>query len=255
MSAHEANPAPHTLADTPLQVVERISAKARCIRIEIRPDGEVRLVIPRFVARAQAHAFLQSRLTWIQRKRAEIAGRAAAPRPAPLRWDGSDRLPLRGTPTRLELIAAALPRPQVRFGETIALFGRAQLLANPPRLRAVLLRALQDLARDDARAVLDAEAQRLGVGYLGPRIADQRSLWGSCAPDGSISLSWRLVLAPPPVLRYVAVHELCHRRHADHSPRFWALVERQLPDYADARHWLRRHGGALHLVLPRAPDV
>ena len=95
-------------------------------------------------------------------------------------------------------------------------------------------------------------AARLGLRYEGPRIADQRSLWGSCTPRGLISLNWRLILAPTDVFRYVVVHELCHIRHANHSARFWQLLERQLPDYASWRAWLRVNGARLQAVLPRS---
>jgi predicted metal-dependent hydrolase len=90
-----------------------------------------------------------------------------------------------------------------------------------------------------------AEASRLGVAYTRIRIGDQRSRWGSCSPAGTLSFSWRLVLAPPDVLDYVVVHEICHLVEANHGPRFWALVERVRPGYREPRRWLREHGHAL----------
>ena len=101
-------------------------------------------------------------------------------------------------------------------------------------------------AEREARALLDAEAARLGLSYAGLRIRDPRTRWGSCGPDGHIMLSLRLALAPPEVFRYVVVHELCHLRWHGHGPRFWALVEKQMPGYREQRAWLRRHGAALH---------
>jgi predicted metal-dependent hydrolase len=107
-------------------------------------------------------------------------------------------------------------------------------------------------ARAAATRLLDEESARLGLAYAGLRIGDPVSLWGSCAASGRISLSWRLLLAPPEVFRYVVIHELCHLRWRSHGPRFWALVARQMPEFEVHRRWLRVHGAELHAMLPRA---
>lgn len=237
----------------PLQLTERVSARASNIRIEVRPDGNVLLVIPKRVPRATAHAFLKSREDWIRQKLAELKTRAArVPVRRPMRWDGSDTIRLRGRDLNVRVVPARIARPTLRFDDDISLFCPVADLAQPERLAHALRGALAKLARHDARLLLEAESARLGVSYEGPRIADQKSLWGSCTPDGLISLNWRLVMAPPEALRYVVIHELCHRRHLDHSPRFWRLVERQMADHAHWRGWLREHGASLHAVLPKA---
>ena len=237
----------------PLQLRERISAQARNIRIEVRPDGTVLLVIPRRVSRAAAYAFLRSREDWIRRKLVELQSRVEQiGTRGPLRWDGSDTLPLRGVEMPLRIVVSRIVKPRVRFDDDqITMFCTSSLLARPAFLSNVLRGEFRKLARQEAKQLLDEESARLGVDYHGPRIADQKSLWGSCTPDGLISLNWRLLLAPPPVLRYVIVHELCHRQHLDHSQRFWRLVARQMPDHADWRGWLREHGAGLHVVLPK----
>jgi predicted metal-dependent hydrolase len=118
------------------------------------------------------------------------------------------------------------------------------------------LKTLKAQARSQAERLIAIEAARLGVRANGLRLADQKTLWGSCGPQGRISLSWRLVLAPPEVLRYVVIHELAHLVHRNHSQRFWTLVERQMPDFQIARRWLRSHGAGLHaLVFPGRTGV
>jgi hypothetical protein len=234
-------------------VQERISHSARHIRIEVRPDGEVRLVIPRHVSRRVAYEFLASRTEWIRRKQIEFdRQRAAAPKPTQLRWDGSDRVLLRGMEMPLTISVSRIARPTVRLDdEAITVFCSAGARRDPVLLSRTLRAALCRLARADARRLLDSEAARLSVDYCGPRIADQKSLWGSCSPEGLISLNWRLILAPADVMRYVIVHELCHRRQLNHSQRFWNLVERQMPDYDLWRAWLRCNGAELHRLLPK----
>lgn len=93
----------------------------------------------------------------------------------------------------------------------------------------------------------DYFADQLGVTYNAITIRDQKTRWGSCSSKGNLSFNWRLILAPPKVLDYVVVHELCHRREMNHSPRFWALVESVMPDYKQHRKWLKDNGDKLTL--------
>ncbi len=88
-------------------------------------------------------------------------------------------------------------------------------------------------------------APLVGVSYGRITIRNQRTRWGSCSGKGNLNFNCLLMLAPPEVLDYVVVHELCHRKEMNHSPRFWAEVARVLPDYQQRRRWLKEHGGAL----------
>ena len=93
-------------------------------------------------------------------------------------------------------------------------------------------------------------APLVGVRYGRVSIRSQHSRWGSCSSLGNLNFNCLLLLAPEEVLDYVVVHELCHRLEMNHSPRFWAQVERVLPDYAAARTWLRQNGESLLARLP-----
>jgi predicted metal-dependent hydrolase len=111
-------------------------------------------------------------------------------------------------------------------------------------------------ARREARALVTAvaaeEAEALGVAYDRIAIRGQRTRWGSCSSSGTLSFNWRLALAPRSVLDYVVVHELCHLREPNHSPRFWALVATRRPGFARDRDWLREHGSELLAFRPGA---
>jgi predicted metal-dependent hydrolase len=232
-------------------LTERRSARARNIRIEVRPDRSVTLIYPHWVARSEALAFFRSREAWVRSKLVELAQhRAAHPQPARLRWDGADQIRLRGRELPLKLEPARLRRAAVRF-EADRIVVLAPATDTPARLDAALRQALLQQARLDARAHLDAAAAPLGVVYRELRINDPQTQWGSCNPGAVICLSWRLVMAPPEVFRYVAVHELCHLVHMDHSSRFWALVERQMPDFEQHKRWLRDRGHQLQGWLSR----
>src|SRR5437868_14390860 len=100
-------------------------------------------------------------------------------------------------------------------------------------------------ARELVRMLVDDEAPELDVEVARITIRAQRTRWGSCSTNGTLSFNWRLVLAPLEVLDYVVVHELCHLHVPDHSRRFWALVERHRPAWREQRAWLREHGPEL----------
>ena len=88
-------------------------------------------------------------------------------------------------------------------------------------------------------------AARMKVTYGRITIRDQRTRWGSCSSRGNLNFNWKLVLMPPELLDYVVVHELAHRKEMNHSPRFWAIVERELPDYCNRREKLKILGRQL----------
>ncbi len=89
--------------------------------------------------------------------------------------------------------------------------------------------------------------QFTGGTYSRITVRDQKTRWGSCSAKGTLSFNWRLILAPPAILDYVVVHELCHLTHMDHSTEFWQAVESVYPDYRSARKWLKEHGQELVL--------
>ncbi|HHL21369.1 MAG TPA: M48 family peptidase, partial [Aliiroseovarius sp.] len=106
------------------------------------------------------------------------------------------------------------------------------------------------LFKQEARARLSAATARhgaaLGRAPAALTLRDTRSRWGSCSAEGRLMFSWRLVMAPPEVLDYVAAHEVAHLAEMNHSRAFWDQVERLMPGYQPHRLWLRKNGALLH---------
>ncbi len=113
--------------------------------------------------------------------------------------------------------------------------------------RAALERRYIDAAKEYFPKRAAYYQQYTGGTYHRISIRDQKTRWGSCSAKGTLSFNWRLMLAPPAVLDYVVVHELCHLTHMNHSKAFWALVESVCPDYRTHRRWLKEHGQELVL--------
>ncbi|MGI5977301.1 MAG: M48 family metallopeptidase [Candidatus Limivicinus sp.] len=88
-------------------------------------------------------------------------------------------------------------------------------------------------------------AEKIAVDYGKISVRKQRSIWGSCSSSGNLSFNCLLMLCPPSVQDYIVVHELCHRKEMNHSKRFWAEVEKVLPDYRESRKWLKEYGSSL----------
>jgi predicted metal-dependent hydrolase len=111
-------------------------------------------------------------------------------------------------------------------------------------------RRVRDYLKREAKADLEIASKRaagvLGVSLKRVSIRDQSSRWGSCSTTGVLSYSWRLILAPPFVLDYLAAHEVAHLVEMNHSRAFWRVVARICPDMDRAKTWLDAHGTALH---------
>ena len=124
---------------------------------------------------------------------------------------------------------------------------RAKLTVRPlqPPLSVGALQALADQARDFIPTRVAHFASLVGVSYGRITIRNQRSRWGSCSSKGNLNFNCLLMLCPAEVIDYVVVHELCHRKEMNHSPRFWAEVEQIIPDYKQCQKWLKDNGGTI----------
>ena len=229
-------------------VEERISARARHVKIEIRSHTEVRLVIPKYSSREAALAFLESRRGWIdtqvkkmrrQHESVDVFGYAD---------DGVTAL-WNGEPKKVHIVAYSGKQAVLKRGEKWELYISRSGAEDKKVVTRELRKIFKEEARKLAEPVLNQEAARADVTWEKLRLGDQKTLWGSCAADGTISLNWRLVMAPPEVLRYVIIHELCHVRWRSHGPRFWAMVARQMPEFERWRIWLKQNGYKLHAAL------
>lgn len=214
----------------PIPLILRRSARARRITLRISQlDGRVTLTIPKRLAEREAMAFARSKEGWI-REHLEARGEDIV-------VGLGSALPVGG---RMVQVIAGTGR-SVRIGaDEIAVPGAAD------RVGARLGAYLKQVARDRLAGACDDYAARLGRRYSRITLRDTRSRWGSCTSDGGLMFSWRLIMAPPEVLDYVAAHEVAHLAEMNHSPAFWAGVERIYGPYKAPRGWLRKEGNQLH---------
>lgn len=167
---------------------------------------------------------------------------------------------------RYERFRDAAPERTFTVGEPFPFLGDEYELAVETRPRAAVAdgairlrqsavdqssiqRALENFYRRQARTHFDARAgryaEKMGVTYDQIEIRNQRTKWGSCSTSGTLGLNWRLMMAPPPIVDYIVVHELAHLREATHTREFWTLVAKHDPTYREHAAWLDENSARL----------
>jgi predicted metal-dependent hydrolase len=215
-----------------VEITLRRSARARRLSLRVsRVDGAVTLTVPPGMRDRTALDFLAQQEDWLRRT---LARRV----PATTIGHGA-QVPVEG---RMLTVTPA-------NGRAVRIEGEALLVPGPAETAAARVAGfLKALARDRLATACDRHAAALGRRYATLTLRDTRSRWGSCGTTGKLMFSWRLVMAPPEVLDYVAAHEIAHLAQMNHSPAFWAVTERLCPGYAAYRRWLRTHGEHLHTL-------
>lgn len=204
----------------------RVHATSREVILTIPPRGSIR----------QAHAFAERHGGWIATRLGRL------PQPAP--FEHGAVLPLRGVEHRIDHRPGARGAVWTEVGED------GERLLCVAGAQPHVARRVTDFLKREARRDLERASRRaateVGVPIKRVSVRDQASRWGSCSTSGVLSYSWRLILAPPFVLDYLAAHEVAHLVEMNHSRRFWRIVERIDPELDRAKAWLNAHGGDLH---------
>jgi len=238
-SVHSALPAPEpqTIQVEGREITLRFKRNAQARRMVLRLDGKTRelvMTLPKRSSLAEALRFVENSTPWIL-KQLEKQPTAFVLR------DGAEML-LRGELHKLALPDQKRGLVSVAGGVIAVPGGQAH---GARRLRDHLKKmALTELSRASRHyaAAMDAK-------YKSVAVRDQRSRWGSCSASGTLSYSWRLILAPPFVLDYVAAHEVAHLREMNHGPRFWRLVLTHCANAKAAKQWLKENGRKVHSYL------
>lgn len=217
----------------PVDCPVRWCRSARARRVSLRIDaraGEVVVTLPMRAARRAGMALLTAHAAWVMQRLSALA--------TPVAFAPGTEVLLGGRPHVIRHDPAARGGAFLD-GATIVVTGQPEFLA----------RRVRDFLRAEAKrrilALAEGHAATLGVKIRAVRLKDTQSRWGSCAPDGTLAFSWRLVMSPDWVLDYVVAHEVAHLRELNHSPRFWAHVESLTTKRESAQDWLRDNGPAL----------
>lgn len=221
-------------ATGPVTVSVRVNARARAYRLVVSARGEPVLTVPRSGRWREAEAFLQRNRGWLSARLQKLAS------PYAIAPDGM--IPLRGIDHRLVSLSASRGLVTVENDPDEP---RLLVPGGPEHLRRRLIDWLKVEARRDLETACARHAATLSVSVAAIRLRDQSTRWGSCSSARTLNFNWRLVLAPPRVLDYVAAHEVAHILEMNHRPVFWRTLARALPDYEPGKAWLKANGAAL----------
>lgn len=228
------------LAGREVDYTVRVSSRAKNLRLEVDPEAGLRVVVPQRFNPAGLEEVLRRKQNWILDKLDHFAGAAASLRL--MRRGG--RVLFRGLEYQVEVEAGAGQPPVLALGE--------KLLVRVPggaedQAGAILERWMRRMARLLIEERLEFFGRRLGLAFNRVFIRDQKTRWGSCSTGKNLNFNWRLVMAPPPVMDYIIIHELIHLVEPNHSGRFWTLVAEACPGYGTQRAWLRENGHMLRI--------
>jgi len=221
-----------------LPLTIRRDGRATRLTLRIEPGGRaLKMTVPTGLAEREIRDFLDRHQAWLMTKLARFCHEHALA-------DGQHVF-VRGVAHRIEATG------RIRgLTEAVVVDGEAVLRVSG--LEEHLPRRIADFLKKEARRDLDRLAAR-HASAIGRRIKsltlrDTRSRWGSCSADGALSFSWRIAMAPPHVIDYLAAHEVAHLEEMNHSAAFWALCGRLCPQMDEAKRWLKRNGTMLHAI-------
>lgn len=226
------------IEDVGARVEVRRHPGARRLTLRVsRTQRAVIVTLPLQCDLDEAGSFLSRHIDWVRERLDSL--------PDPVPFAHGMAMPLRGEPhdiiftgaTRTRIVALARSA-----GSRAEIHVPGDAGIAPDRLR----NWLSDEAKRDLVRRVAVHAKRLEVQPKRIAVRDQVSRWGSCSTTKVLSFSWRLLLAPPSILDYVAAHEVAHLAEMNHGPRFWALVKKTLPDYEKSKRWLQVYGIDLH---------
>jgi len=217
----------------------RSGKRKKTLSLSVRQGGRIVIQDPRHVPQVEIDSFFSRKRDWIRRKLDFLAS-VREPEQSDALAAG-DQIMFLGSSCPVVMSGSESGGTGLAFDGGRFLLAPAAALSGKRRLRDWYGRA--------AAVFLPARVNFLaglcGCTPRSVRISKARSRWGSCSADDRLAFSWRLMMVPPPVVDYVVIHELAHIREKNHSPRFWALVEKHCPDYRQRRRWLKNEGAVL----------
>lgn len=221
-----------TLGNPPIDITLRRNARARRFSLRVaQADGRVTLSFPTRAREADAIAFAYAQEEWI--------------RTAIAKMPQTQRVVLGGN-IAIEGVSLTLIAGQ---GRSVRQEGTQLIVpGDPNQIGARVAAFLKVRARDRLAKASDHFAAQIGRQVTQISLRDTRSRWGSCTHEGALMYNWRLIMAPPPVLEYVAAHEVAHMVEMNHSDAFWSVVAQLFPHWQPQRRWLKQFGGQLQAI-------
>ena len=221
------------------EVIRTPRIKSVDIRVD---DGAVSIVVPASLDTQRISQLLTDKKQWIK---AKINLHREA-QPASLKkFVSGEALSYLGRNYRLKIYTGSFKPIKLMHGHLTVTVPRGK--QNTDAIRNALIHWYKEKAEAKLREKVERYIDAVGVSPKSVGIKSYKSRWGSCSASGKIDFNWKIIMAPNRIVDYVVIHELCHLKHHDHSPKFWKEVERVIPDYLACKEWLKENAGAIEI--------
>ncbi len=228
----------HSVAgrEMPLRIVENVRARRLTLRIEANGRG-LRVTVPPGVPEHEIDGFVERHRGWLEKKLEKLPDRPDV-RPG-------IKIPVLGVPHLVVHVARTRGTVSLRDGES----GPEMIVHGDARfLKRRLADYLKRRARAEIEPLVTKHTAAIRKKAVSVRFRDTTSRWGSCTSDGRLSFSWRIIMAPKPVVDYLVAHEVAHLCEMNHGPKFWKLCRELCPRSEEAKAWLKKNGSALQAI-------
>jgi predicted metal-dependent hydrolase len=220
------------------KISQVIRSNRKSFGLELTPDGRLIVRAPDSATQAQIRAVVNQKAGWIAKARQRLASHYGDLKPKTFTpgetfWYLGEQYPLQLTKRQ---------HPLLELDGAFQLARQAQ-----HRAKEVFIAWYREETRQITLSLIEPYTKRYGFKVNGVRITSARTRWGSCSGKGNLNFTYRLCMAPLPVVEYVVIHELAHLKVPNHSKTFWAEVARLYPDHQKPRAWLKQHGFRLTL--------
>ncbi len=220
----------------PVKVVENDRAKRLTLRLLPAGDG-LKITTPGHVDDNEIEEFARRNRNWVATRIARL--------PKRVELVHGETIPFKGVEHTIVSSGELRGLVQVKLGNDQPVL---LVPGEPSAASRKLLSFMKREARKELDKAVNIHASKVGIRPKQIRITDTTSRWGSCSTTRTLSFSWRIIMAPPEVLNYLAAHEVAHLKEMNHSDRFWNLTKALCPDTDVQKTWLRAHGAKLHAV-------
>jgi hypothetical protein len=210
-----------------------VRSKRKTIAVIIQPDGTLMVRAPLRASNLHIREFIQNHADWIRRKQAQAKG---SPPPPKKNFRNGETFLYLGKEFPLKVVTPR--RPALSFRKNTFLLSKTFL----PKASQAFSQWYKDRSREMISGRVASWAKPNLFAYKKIHITSARTRWGSCSTSGTLSFTWRLMMAPLEIVDYVVLHELVHTRVKNHSKAFWQMVGDYMPEYKTYVRWLKQNG-------------
>lgn len=223
--------------------------RAKHIRLSVSEKGEIKLTKPNYVRFTDIKKFLSKHDDWLDR----IMKKISVSNNRLLKINEETNLSISGEVFSFKIYKIDISRTQkvkINHEEKVIYIFKHKHNSNTSEKE--IIEKLKTQLKKYSKGIFQEKslywANQMNTRFNKISVRSQKTRWGSCSTAGNLNYNWKLILAPPEVLEYVVVHEIAHLIEHNHSHRFWSLVERNYPDFKQAKSWLKKHGNKLNIL-------